>query len=116
MSIQPLDLQTNFSQMNKVGRQVSGEHEADSIKQEVAGAHIQKESQKLANEVPQVIQADKDYAKIRDKKHRNQQRDGEDRDDEDEEDLPEGEESPSPKKTSPYITDPNLGHKIDIMS
>lgn len=115
--VTPLDLQTNFSHVGTIGRHISAENDSQTVRQDVIAGHIHKESEQNAEDVPQVMKNDKDYAKIRDEQNRHR-RNGNSGGSEGDEELSEdrhNSSSPDKKKTLRFIEDPNLGQNIDIM-
>ena len=112
--VTPLDLQTNFSHVGTIGRHVSAENESQVVRQDVISGHIQKESEKNAEDVPDVQKHDKDYAKIKDDKNRRHH--GESDEEDDDEEQSEEQRIITPKKKTVHrIENPNEGRNIDIM-
>ena len=112
--VSPLDLQTNFSHVGTIGRHVSAENESQAVRQDVISGHIQKESEKNAEDVPDVQKHDKDYAKIKDDQNR-RRHNGSSGDEDDEQSEDHHTAAAPKKKTVHLIENPNEGRNIDIM-
>ncbi|MBR3732146.1 MAG: hypothetical protein IKQ61_00560 [Spirochaetales bacterium] len=114
--VTPLDLQTNFSHVGTIGRHVSAENESQVVRQDVISGHIQKESEKNAEDVPQVLKNDKDYAKIKDDPNHRRHNSGAGSDDDDDHSEEQNRSSSAQKKKTVHrIENPNEGINIDIM-
>jgi hypothetical protein len=66
MPINPLELQTNFSQINQVGKQVSTIKENESIKEDQINTLIQKNSEKESEDIPTTKDLTEGPEKIKD--------------------------------------------------
>lgn len=110
MSVIPLDLQTNFSQINKVGKQLSLAKESEVNKQDLLNSQIQKESTKNSEDVPETKHLEDDYAKIKDDNEKNK-KDNQKQKKEKKENDDENEKNNLILK----YKDPNIGSKIDVM-
>ncbi len=113
MAINPLELQTLFSQINNVGKMQSVNKEAELLKQEIANSEISKKSEKNSEDVPETKNIDSDSSKINDKKEQNKKNKKENKNEQNEgikeEDLEE-QKVENKKSKSDF-----LGTKIDIL-
>jgi len=109
MGIAPIDLQTLFTQLDKVGKTHVSQREGQSIQQAVQSIQIERKTEEQIQQINEAQNTGEGAEKIHDhgqreggggKKGRGQKKDREE-DDEDEE-------------QSLIFRDPNLGRKIDI--
>ena len=107
MAIQPIDLQTLFTQVDKVARQQSAQRDGLAMQQIMHGVHLQRKTEEQiqsVNEAQNIGDDGIEHVKDRDA-----------RDHEDEESKQrEQEESDEEEGQSPVIRDPRLGRNIDI--
>jgi len=112
MSVNPLELQTLFSQINRVGKQQALTKENDVLKQEILNSDIHKQGIKDSEEIPETKNLDEEFSKIKDeensKREKKKKKNGEQSDDTDE-------ESQDENQSQNVITDPKIGRKIDIL-
>ena len=109
MAIQPIDLQTLFSQMDKVGKTQLAQREGAAIQHAIQGEQIQRKTEEHIQSVNEAQNmGDDGTEKVKD---RASQRDGKEggKKKENREKTPEQEE-----EQLPIIHDPRLGRKIDI--
>lgn len=111
MSVNPLDLQVNFTQMNQVGKQQSMQKDSEVIRQDQASQMVNKEGEKDADYVPETKDLSEGPGKIKDKKEKNNQK----KQSRDKKGLENKEENEEDAKESQSLKDPDLGQKIDIM-
>ena len=115
MPIKPIDLQTLFTQMDRVGRERAAEKEIAAAQKSIQGAVIQKKAEEKARSVQKTDEA-KDEADqsvaIRDDESSRRGKEREAAGEKKQED----EESPEPEKTvEEVIRDKRLGGNIDIL-
>ncbi len=103
MPIQPIDLQTLFSQLANVGKDQAVQKEASILAQTMRGTEIVKEQQHDDNSVNQTKQLADEAGKISDEQKRKQEK-------------REGGEKKREEKEQDrgFFTDPDLGTHIDI--
>ncbi len=111
MAIQPIDLQTLFSQMDKVGKSQADQKEGAAIQQSLQGAVNQRKVDERIRSVNETQDTGEGPEKIKDE----QQRRG---------DRPPaggqkpkdrgGEASEEPAEEAEVVKDPNLGRNIDL--
>ena len=111
MAIQPIDLQTLFSQMDKVGKTQSAQREGLALQQAIQGAQIQRKTEEHIQSVNEAQNTGEDgLEKVKD---RLSQREGKESGEEKKKDArqktSEQEETPAP-----VICDPSLGRNNDI--
>jgi len=63
MAINPLELQTLFSQINNAGK-IQSTKEVELLKQEIANSEIMKKSEKESEDVPETKNLDSHFSKI----------------------------------------------------
>ncbi|MCL2805864.1 MAG: hypothetical protein FWD26_08005 [Treponema sp.] len=109
MAIAPIDLQTLFTQVDKVGKIHTAQKEGQAIHQAIQGAQIQRKTEEQIQQVNEAQDTGEGAEKIKD--HTPRQNSGKKnesgrKDDEEE----KAEEKP------PFLVvrDPGLGNKIDI--
>lgn len=115
MPIKPIDLQTLFTQMDRVSRERAAETQAAAAQQSLAGAETQKKAEQTAHSVQKTEESkdeDGQGVAIKDdeasKRGKDQQASGEKKKDGD-----EGDEAEKPDES--VIRDPRVGGKIDIL-
>ena len=109
MAIQPIDLQTLFTQMDKVARSQSALREGVAMQQAIQGAQMQRKTDEQIRAVNETKQMGEDGAeKVKDRE--SQAKDG-----------GGGKKKDTPQETpagedvkAPFISDPFLGRNIDI--
>jgi len=111
MGIAPLDLQTLFSQVDKVGKQQAAQREGQALQQTMQGVQLQRKAEEQVQQVSQTQNPGEGAEKVKDRspgqggeqpgstKQKGQNKNSDD--DEEQQNLS-------------YLTDPNLGKKINI--
>ena len=107
MAMQPIDLQTLFTQMDKVGRNQIQQKEGLQIQATLQQVQSQKKAEEQVKSVNEAQDMGYGTSKIKDENSR-QQNPGEGKKKEE-----KTEDEPEPKKTG-YFRDPALGRIIDI--
>jgi hypothetical protein len=104
MAIAPIDLQTLFTQLDKVGKAQIAQKEGQALHQAIMGVQIQKKTEEHIQEVNEAQNTGDGAEKVGDQKHRhgggNQ---GKNRKDAQEE-----------ENQASVLRDPSLGNTIDI--
>jgi len=104
MAIAPIDLQTLFTQVDKVGKALTAQKEGQALHQAILGAQLQKKTEELMLQVNETQNTGDGAEKVGDQKHR---QDG-GKHDKNRKDAQE-EENPAS-----VLRDPSLGNTIDI--
>ena len=110
MAIQPIDLQTLFSQVDKVGKNQSIQREGMALQQAMQGVQLQRKTEEQIQEVNKAPETGEGPEQVNDRGRRNasggssQKEKNPDNDEEDQETQPS------------VIRDPSLGRNIDISS
>ncbi|MCL2441106.1 MAG: hypothetical protein FWD14_05150 [Treponema sp.] len=107
MAIAPIDLQTIFSQVDKVGKTQAAQKEGQALQQAIQGAHIQKKTEEQIRQVNEAQNTGEGADKINDHSQRHNSGSG------NEKKRKEEEEQEEEKKLG-VLRDPYLGNKIDI--
>jgi YesN/AraC family two-component response regulator len=110
MAIAPIDLQTLFTQVDKVGRSVSAQKEGQALQQSIQGVEIQRKTEEHIKEVNEAQNMGDGLEKINDKNSGQKQHRQGSRKEEQEQNENEQEEA----KAS-VLRHPTLGRKIDIV-
>jgi archaellum component FlaC len=106
MAIQPIDLQTLFTQMDKVARTQTAQREGLAVQQAIHGAHLQRKTEEQIEAVNEVQNTGDDgVEKTKDKEAQGHDGSG---------GKKKEHESLEKKLQAPYISDPRLGRNIDI--
>ncbi|MDR2768799.1 MAG: hypothetical protein LBB82_10805 [Treponema sp.] len=105
MAISPIDLQTLFTQVDKIGKQENAQREGAAIQQSLQQVHIQQRTEDRIRSVNETQDAGEGAEAIKDRKPR-QKESGEKQK---EEEPPEEEASAQDE-----IYDPDLGRNIDV--
>jgi hypothetical protein len=111
MPINPLELQTNFSQINQVGKLVSSVKETEEIKENQINTLIQKNSEKESDDIPETKDLSEGLIKVKDqvnKKNLKKKKKALKKSDEEE-------TSKNIIDEKDKIKNPNLGQHIDII-
>jgi hypothetical protein len=109
MAIQPIDLQTLFTQVDKVGKAQSAQQEGLANQQAIQGVQIQRKTEEHIRQVNQAQDTGEGTEKVNDRRQRNASWGSgkkEESQDSDEDDKNE--------KTPRTFADPLLGKNIDI--
>jgi hypothetical protein len=110
MAIQPIDLQTLFTQLDKVGKTQASQKEGLSVQQALQNVQMQRKTEEHIQSVNEVQDTGEGAEKVNDRGSRknNAEEDGETR---------EGKEAgtgEAEEETRTLIRDPALGRNIDI--
>ena len=112
MAIQPIDLQTLFTQIDKVGRTQMAQREGVAIQQAIQGAELQRKTEEQMQAVNETQNTGDDGAeKIKDRGP--QAQDGGKKKKEAQEEDQE-EHTPEDEAHNSVFRDPHLGKNIDI--
>ena len=107
MAIQPIDLQTLFSQIDKVGKAQSAQREGLAIQQALQGVQLQRKIEEHIQEVNEAQNTGEGVEKVNDRGQRNEAGGG-----------GKKEKGPDEEKNeenhSVVFRDPALGRNIDI--
>jgi hypothetical protein len=109
MAIQPLDLQTLFTQVDKVGKTQSAQREGLAMQQAIQGAQLQRKTEEQIQSVNQAQDTGDGAEKVKDRGAREQE--AEDRERKKKE---SGGEPGRQEQRPPFFRDPSLGQNIDI--
>jgi len=107
MAIAPIDLQTLFSQVDKVGRTQAAQKEGQALAQSIQGAQLQKKTEEHIKQVNEAQSTGEGTDKIND--HNRKQNPGEKNDGK----KHDKNEIQDEEKLS-VVQNPYLGNKIDI--
>ncbi len=110
MAIHPIDLQTLYAQMEKVGRQQGAEQQALANSQDAKKTKNKLDAEKRLSTVQLVEQGGQESMKINEDAHKDQEQEKTKKKRKDEE-LEEEDETNNGEE---YIKDPYLGQKVDI--
>ena len=107
MAIQPIDLQTLFTQLDKVGKNQSIQKEGVQIHEALQGIQIQKKTDERVQSVNEAQNTGEGTEKVKDRNAKTQQQ------------QEEGAKKNPPKEEDPdtqrkIVTDPALGKNIDV--
>lgn len=108
MAMQPIDLQTLFTQMDKVGKNQTIQKEGLQIQEALHQVQVQKKAEEQVRSVNEAQNTGEGAAKIKDEDERRQAQP---------EGKPEEAEAPEEEKEEVkivFIRDPSLGRNIDI--
>jgi len=110
MAIQPIDLQTLFTQIDKVAKTQSAQREGLAMQQTMQGEQIQRKTEELINSVNQAQNTGEDGAeKVKDQGKKNMDNSEKKKKD------PRQEENTQEEEAKAYtFRDPFLGRNIDI--
>ncbi len=107
MAIAPIDLQTLFTQLDKVAKTQSAQRESQVIQQAMQGVQLQRKTEEQIEQVNEAQNMGEGVEKVNDKKQNDKDKDGEKRKNR------EQTEKEDEDKSS-VLRDLNLGKKIDI--
>jgi hypothetical protein len=113
MAIQPIDLQTLFTQVEKVGKSQASQKEGLAVQQALQGIQIQRKTEEQIQSVNEAQDTGEGAKKVNDRGPRKNNEDEEDREKTGQTsagDAGEGEEEDNPA----VIRDPALGRNIDV--
>jgi len=108
MAIQPIDLQTLFTQSDKVGKTQAIQREGLQIQQALQHVESQRKAEEQIRSVNEAQNTGEGAEKIKDQKRRR----GEDT--EEEEGQPKEDKKETEKKDALFFTDHRLGRNVDI--
>ena len=108
MAIQPIDLQTLFTQMDKVGKTQSAAREGLAMQEAIQGAQIQRKTEEQIQSVNETQNMGDGAEKVKERSGRRQDSD------EEKNKEPHNENSEEEEMRRPVISDPLLGRNIDI--
>ena len=105
MAIAPIDLQTLFTQVDKVGKAQALEREGQALQQAIQNVQIQKKSEEQVNQVNEAQNTGEGAEKINDheREHAQQQNSGK-----------KNKKDEEKKEQASVLSDPALGRRIDI--
>jgi hypothetical protein len=110
MAIAPIDLQTLFAQIDKVGKNQAASKEGQTLHQAIQGAHIQKKTEEQILQVNEAQNTGEGAEKVNEHGHGQQEgKQGERKSKREEE-----EEEEFAQAQAAFFHDPTLGNKIDI--
>ena len=111
MAIAPLDLQTIFTQVDKVGKAQAAQKEGQAIQQSIHGSQVQRKTEEHIQQVNEAQDFGDGVDKINDRNAR-QNKDGKNRN----KNVDDSEDNEVNEDTQPKIIlrEPSLGNKIDI--
>jgi hypothetical protein len=111
MAIQPIDLQTLFTQLDKVGKSQGSQKDGLAVQQAMQGVQLQRKTEEQIQSVNETQDTGEGAEKVNDRGPR-KNKEGEENGEKGKKKSPgeeeEGEEKP------PVIRDPALGRNIDI--
>jgi len=109
MAIQPIDLQTLFTQLDKVAKTQSDQREGAALHQAIHGAQLQRRTEEQIKAVNQAQNMGEDGAeKVKDRGPQAKDKDG------GKGKKQEGEKPQQEEAKAAFIHDPSLGRNIDI--
>jgi len=109
MAIQPIDLQTLFTQMDKVAKTQTAQREGQALQQAIQGVQLQKKMDEQVKAVNETRNIGEDgVEKVKDREKQTQNSGDEKKKEKEKQETSEEEEKDS------VIFDPRLGRNIDI--
>ncbi|MCL2801697.1 MAG: hypothetical protein FWD28_08075 [Treponema sp.] len=105
MAIAPIDLQTMFSQVDKVGKTQAAQKEGQALQQAIQGAHMQRKAEEQIRQVNEAQNTGDGTDKVNDRGQRQNSGSKNEREKKDQE---------KEEKKLSVLRDPSLGNKIDI--
>jgi hypothetical protein len=114
MAIQPIDLQTLFTQIDKVGKTQAVQREGLAIQQALQNDQSQKKTEEQVQSVNETQDTGEGPEKVKDRGPHKRPREDILNKDEAGKGAPEEEEEPVPEKKVYVIQDPSLGKNIDL--
>jgi hypothetical protein len=112
MAIQPIDLQTLFTQIDKVGKQQASQKEGLALQQAIRSVEIQRRTEEHIQSVNEAQDTGQGAEQINDRNARKRQAGGEAADKEGQDQDPG--EAPEKTGSARVIKDPALGRNIDF--
>jgi hypothetical protein len=113
MAIQPIDLQTLFTQVEKVGKSQASQKEGLAVQQALQGIQIQKKTEERIQSVNETQDTGEGVEKVNDRDPRKNKEDEEEREKNGQAGAGETEEGEGEDNCA-VIRDPALGRNIDI--
>lgn len=110
MAIQPIDLQTLYSQMDKVSKDVAFQQKGVYLNRDVNQADQQKKIDEQHKAIEKAKKEETDADKVKERQEQASGQQGQSQQKKSE----EQQEEPKPEVQYNWITDPNLGSHIDI--
>ncbi|MCL2184268.1 MAG: hypothetical protein FWB86_00210 [Treponema sp.] len=110
MALAPIDLQTLFSQMDKVGKTQAAQKDGATVQQAVQGTELQRKTEEQIRQVNETQNAGEGPDKVNDQtgKDAGKRSEGKKKESENEP------EETSETENIVFLRDPSLGNKIDI--
>ncbi|MDR0503705.1 MAG: hypothetical protein LBH16_10345 [Treponema sp.] len=112
MAIAPIDLQTLFTQMDKVGKAQIFQREGQAIHQAILGEQIQRKTEEHIRQVNEAQNTGDGVEKVNERKERRHEGNKKEKDQKDA--RPEGSLDEKEDVKPSFISDPSLGKRIDI--
>jgi hypothetical protein len=112
MAIQPIDLQTLFTQIDKVGKSQASQREGQQIQQALQGQQIQRRTEEQIRSVNEAQNTGDGAERVKDRSSRG--RSPEEGNRENEQDAGEEEEPFPGEWNGKIIRDPSLGRNVDF--
>ena len=106
MAIQPIDLQTLFTQLDKVGKEQAAQKDGSAIQQALQGAQAQKKAEEQIQSVNEAQNMGEGAERVKDRNTRKRQSDSGKRG--------HAETSEEEEPDAEVIRDPSLGTHIDV--
>jgi len=113
MAIQPIDLQTLFTQMDKVAKTQNAMREGFAVQQEMQGAQLQRKTDERIQSVNEANNTGDGAEKVKDKEKGAKEHGAKGKKKESQEEAL-GNEKPQASQIRPVYSDPCLGRNIDI--
>ena len=114
MAIQPIDLQTLFTQMDKVGKTQTLQREGLAVQQMMHGMELQRKTEELIQSVNEAQDMGDGAQKIKDRGPRGQEDDGRKKNKEQEGPDKDEEAVGTKGAVDSVFRDPSLGRNVDI--
>jgi len=108
MAITPIDLQTIFSQVDKVGKTQAAVKEGQALHQSIQGNQVQRKLEEQIQQVNETQNTGEGVDKINDHNQKHGAGSG------NKKNKREDEQEEEAQKDKPVLRDPSLGNKIDI--
>lgn len=110
MALAPIDLQTLFTQVDKVGKAQAAQKEGQAIQQSIHGVQLQRKTEELIKQVNETQDTGEGTDKINDRSNRSKQEHNK----KNKNSVNDEDEKTEDRKQSNIFRDPSLGNKIDI--
>lgn len=111
MAVNPLDLQTNFMQINTVSKKEVLSREQEVLRQEYLSEHIKKDGDKELSDIP-VVKESESVKKIADEDKRNNKKNGDNKKNSNEEEDAGKDEEQDKKKQN---REKGVGNHLDLL-